>query len=205
MREIRNGIIRWPVDEPLPPPFNAVSESRFVVHGNFRYFTSSMLTGPPWLAFPDAVELPGQNLPPGFVAVFGLRPANDGSAEARTAGDFWDQQLSFWKDASKPEWLDPVTEAAAKLVFEHYGMGSRLLFYRLTNGAERVAFPDADSRILKEQLPLMYWEDCYVAFRLTQQAIGVYQLARMALGVRIPDSEKVPFILRLGEQSQHHG
>ncbi len=199
--EVSRGKIRFTPDDPMLAQMRVTKGSAaFTQRGEWVYFFSSPFDTEPWKAFEQPAVQPPAQLPAGFKEIFGERPVSLGAA----AG--WDQELRLWRDAKRPDWVDDALAAVAQAVWEHYTLGIgtvkstfRFMPYRLTNGAEKVFFPDADQRAATTNAPQGLVVDARLVYTYPIYGLMGYQADLIQAGVVIPENRLVEF-LKFGKQ-----
>lgn len=195
--ESRNGRLRvTPEEAATDPRLVLLGASRFgqpTPPDGFLYLLSPF-DSRPWETFAHGGFVQkAAALPPGFVTVYGERPTGDAATtDLRGLQQYWDQQLGLWRDAAAPDWASAEMQAKASVEFQAIGMG-RLFPYRLTNGYEAVAFPDADKRACETLLPVVFELPARLVYELGQQGAAIYQWQLKQAGVEVPKDQQVGF------------
>ena len=180
MPEIKGGVVRFRPDEISTEMRLRLGPQRIVSHGGWDYLMSFNPT--PWLLF-EPVAAP--TLPVGFVEIFGPRSGTKHP-------EYWDQELGLYRDNKAPDWADAGQIAVAELTFQNYGAG-RLLPYRLTNGDDYVALPNAPEAIC-DPIVRGFRLPARLVYELPQHGLMIYQGALQEAGIPIPESQLVPFL-----------
>ena len=135
-----------------------------------KWYYVSPFTGPePWKR-----DFPAEELPEGFLEIFGPRPTSDGKLPAvfQRERNQWLQDLKFFKSAGPPEWATAEQLEFAGKLYEEWGMGHPLYY------EGRYGFMAA---FVKSQLP-DYETAAHQAIEYGHFVIAQYQISLRAQG-----------------------
>lgn len=120
--------------------------------GGRWWLVNPFVGGEPWVLY--QTERPPEELPDGFVEIFGARPKhsdfpNDiANQQYRSATAKWEQDLKHFREAGAPPWAEPEAIKAATAVYMAWQMGAPRFYLGRYDWSARFvdsALPDYDA------------------------------------------------------------